>query len=133
MLATLRGKLNTLRRTSAEKDTREEISSNAQSDTVHKVDFDISPDDPLLMHMNNASGVVDIDELEVESPALEEMKAAGVKLIIPLVSQGELVGLLNLGPRRSEQDYTGEDRNFLNSLATSSPLMSGSLMSSRTK
>jgi serine phosphatase RsbU (regulator of sigma subunit) len=37
---------------------------------------------------------------------------------IPLVSQGELVGLLNLGPRLSEQDYSTDDRGLLNTLAT---------------
>src|SRR5712691_6186737 len=33
-------------------------------------------------------------------------------------SQGELVGLLNLGPRLSEQDYSTDDRTLLNDLAT---------------
>ena len=118
MLATLRGKLNSLRRDSSEMDAREEDLSSTQGELIHKVDFDIPTDDPLLSYMSKATGVVDIDEIEVDSPALMEMKQAGVKLIVPLVSQGELVGLLNLGPRRSEQDYTGEDRNFLNSLST---------------
>jgi serine phosphatase RsbU (regulator of sigma subunit)/anti-sigma regulatory factor (Ser/Thr protein kinase) len=118
MLATLRGKFNSFRRGSAEGDTREEDLSMVQSDSIHQVDFEIAPDDPLLAYMSKVSGVVDIDELSIDSTALTEMKAAGVKLVVPLVSQGELVGLLNLGPRRSEQDYTGEDRNFLNSLAT---------------
>src|SRR5260370_1354887 len=39
-------------------------------------------------------------------------------MVIPLVSQGELVGLLNLGPRLSEQDYSTDDRTLLNDLAT---------------
>ena len=37
------------------------------------------------------------------------MKEAGVKVAVPLVSQGELVGLLNLGPRLSEQEYSTDD------------------------
>ena len=45
------------------------------------------------------------------------MKAAGVKLAVPLVSQGELIGVLNLGPRRSEQDYSTDDRKLLDNLA----------------
>ncbi len=36
---------------------------------------------------------------------------------MPLVSQGELIGLLNLGPRLSEQDYSTDDRRLLNRLA----------------
>jgi serine phosphatase RsbU (regulator of sigma subunit)/anti-sigma regulatory factor (Ser/Thr protein kinase) len=46
------------------------------------------------------------------------MRAAGVKLAVPLVSQGELLGVLNLGPRLSQQDYSSDDRALLNNLAT---------------
>jgi len=60
---------------------------------------------------------VEIDRLNLDSPALERMRQAGVKLVVPLVSQGELVGLLNLGPRLSEQDYSADDRALLNNLA----------------
>ena len=63
------------------------------------------------------SEAVDIDALELDSPALRELKAAGVKLAIPLVSQGELIGVLNLGPRLSEQDYSSDDRRLLEKLA----------------
>jgi serine phosphatase RsbU (regulator of sigma subunit)/anti-sigma regulatory factor (Ser/Thr protein kinase) len=37
---------------------------------------------------------------------------------VPLVSQGELIGLLNLGGRRSEQEYSVDDRRLLHTLAT---------------
>ena len=60
---------------------------------------------------------MDIDALELDSPALRELKAAGVKLVVPLVSQGELIGVLNLGPRLSEQDYSSDDRRLLDNLA----------------
>ncbi len=39
-------------------------------------------------------------------------------LVMPLVSQGELVGLINLGPRLSQQDYSSDDRKLLSDLAT---------------
>ncbi len=64
--------------------------------------FDIAPYDPLT----------------ADSPALKALQAAGVKMAVPLVSQGELVGLLNLGPRLSEQDYSTDDRALLNDLST---------------
>ena len=63
------------------------------------------------------NGVVDIDGLEVDSPALSAMRSAGVKLAVPLMSQGELVGVLAVGPRRSNQDYSGDDRRLLDALA----------------
>ncbi len=80
--------------------------------------IDIAPDDPIIAYFQTASGAVDIDKVELESPALEAMKAAGVMMVVPLVSQGELIGLLNLGPRLSEQDYSADDRVLLNNLAT---------------
>ena len=46
------------------------------------------------------------------------MKAADIKVVVPLVSQGELIGLLNLGPRLSQQEYSADDRKLLNDLAT---------------
>src|SRR4051794_27307067 len=78
---------------------------------------DVAPNDPLLAYLQSASGAVDVDTLELDSPALRELKAAGIKLAVPLVSQGELIGVLNLGPRLSEQDYSSDDRRLLDSLA----------------
>src|SRR5215212_2489630 len=78
---------------------------------------EIGPNDPLLAYFQSASEAVDIDALELDSPALRELKTAGVKLAVPLVSQGELIGVLNLGPRLSEQDYSSDDRRLLDKLA----------------
>src|SRR5215211_2755266 len=78
---------------------------------------EIAPNDPLLAYFQSASEAVDIDALELDSPALREFKAVGVKLAVPLVSQGELIGVLNLGARLSEQDYSSDDRKLLDKLA----------------
>ncbi|HEY1274125.1 MAG TPA: SpoIIE family protein phosphatase [Thermoleophilaceae bacterium] len=85
--------------------------------TVEQAPVEISPNDPLLAYFQAATGAVDIDTLDLDSPALRELKAAGVKLAVPLVSQGELIGVLNLGPRLSEQDYSSDDRKLLDNLA----------------
>ncbi|MFM8319624.1 MAG: PP2C family protein-serine/threonine phosphatase, partial [Chloroflexota bacterium] len=85
---------------------------------VKAFQLDIAPNDPLLAYFLTAPGVVALDGLVMESPALRSMKDAGVRLVVPLVSQGELIGLLNLGPRRSEQDYSSDDYRLLHSLAT---------------
>lgn len=81
-------------------------------------EIEISPNDPILAYFTGASGVVEIEKVDLDSPALKKMKMAGVKLVVPLVSQGELIGLLNLGPRRSEQEYSADDRKLLGDLAT---------------
>ena len=78
---------------------------------------EIGPNDPLVAYLQSASGAVEIDTLELDSPAVAELRAAGVKLVVPLVSQGELIGVLNLGPRMSEQDYSSDDRKLLDNLA----------------
>ena len=78
---------------------------------------EIAPNDPIIAYFQSAAGVVDMESLELESPAVEALRAAGVKLVVPLVSQGELIGVLNLGPRLSDQDYSGDDRKLLDNLA----------------
>lgn len=82
------------------------------------VDLDIGPDDPLVEYFINSPDAVEIDKIMIESDALNMLKDQGVKLVVPLVSQGELIGLLNLGPRLSEQDYSADDRRLLNTLST---------------
>jgi serine phosphatase RsbU (regulator of sigma subunit) len=80
--------------------------------------LEIAPNDPIVAYFASASGVVEIDKLDLHSPALKAMKAAQIKVVVPLVSQGELIGLLNLGPRLSQQEYSADDRKLLNDLAT---------------
>jgi serine phosphatase RsbU (regulator of sigma subunit)/anti-sigma regulatory factor (Ser/Thr protein kinase) len=80
---------------------------------------EIGPADPLLVYFQSAPGAVELDKLHnLDSPALRALQTAGVKLVVPLVSQGELIGLINLGPRLSEQEYSTDDRKLLNDLAT---------------
>ncbi len=81
--------------------------------------MEIAPNDPLLAYFQSAAGAVDIDEPRARlARARRRCKAAGVKLVVPLVSQGELIGVLNLGPRLSEQEYSADDRRLLENLAT---------------
>ncbi|HVM18716.1 MAG TPA: SpoIIE family protein phosphatase [Egibacteraceae bacterium] len=80
-------------------------------------DVDIAPNDPLLAYLTSSAGAVDLDSLELESQAVTDLREAGMKLVVPLVTHGELVGLLSLGPRLSEQEYSREDRKLLDDLA----------------
>jgi serine phosphatase RsbU (regulator of sigma subunit) len=88
------------------------------SEQVAGPELEIAPDDPILAYLADVSGVVEVEKLDLDSPALVAMKAAGVKLVVPLVSQGELIGLLNLGPRLSQQEYSADDRKLLSDLST---------------
>lgn len=79
--------------------------------------IDIAPNDPALAYFQGAGGAVALEDLQLDSPAVREMRAAGITMVVPLISQGELIGLLNLGPRLSEQEYSSDDRQLLEKLA----------------
>jgi serine phosphatase RsbU (regulator of sigma subunit)/anti-sigma regulatory factor (Ser/Thr protein kinase) len=82
-----------------------------------EIEVDIAPTDPCLAYFQGAPGPVDLDGLRLDTPGIRALRDAGVKLVVPLVAQGELIGLLNLGPRLSEQDYSADDRKLLENLA----------------
>ena len=119
-MATLLQRLQ-LRRLGRAKRDAQAIEKPATGLSARKIEtphLNIAPNDPLVAYFLSAPGAVEIDKLHMDSPALKALQTAGVKMVIPLVSQGELVGLLNLGPRLSEQDYSTDDRTLLNDLAT---------------
>jgi serine phosphatase RsbU (regulator of sigma subunit)/anti-sigma regulatory factor (Ser/Thr protein kinase) len=78
---------------------------------------DIPETDPLFAYLQSSPGPVDLNRLELASVALDQLRAAGVVLVVPLVTQGELIGSLNLGPRLSEQEYSSDDKRLLATLA----------------
>ncbi len=85
---------------------------------VKALTLEIAPNDPLAIYFQSSPGTVEIERLHMDSPALKVLKAARVKLVVPLVSQGELIGVISLDQRRSEQDYSSDDRGLLSNLAT---------------
>ena len=90
----------------------EEPGEPAQSHSIIRIDLDLAPDDPLVFYLLKGPQVVEIDRLVLDSPALRQLKQQQVKLIVPLISQGELIGMLNLGARLSEQEYSTDDRRL---------------------
>src|SRR6059036_2385962 len=91
--------------------------ASARTPVLETPPIDIAPNDPILAYFHAGSGAVAIDDLQLDSPAVRALRSAGVKLVVPLISQGELIGLLNLGPRLSDQDYSSDDRRLLENLA----------------
>jgi serine phosphatase RsbU (regulator of sigma subunit)/anti-sigma regulatory factor (Ser/Thr protein kinase) len=89
-----------------------------QLQLVTEPPVELAPTDPLLGYLLRAGGAVELDALTLESSGLAELRATGVKLVVPLVAHGELIGVLNLGPRLSEQDYSSDDCRLLEHLAT---------------
>jgi len=80
--------------------------------------LDIPANDALLAYVQGNPGVIDVENFNLNSATIQSLREAGIRLTLPLVSQGELIGLLNLGPRRSEQDYSSDDKRLLQNLAT---------------
>jgi serine phosphatase RsbU (regulator of sigma subunit)/anti-sigma regulatory factor (Ser/Thr protein kinase) len=91
----------------------------AASDTVTtRPSIPIPPTDPLASLLVSRAEPVDLTGLELDSSALAELREAGVVLVVPLIHDGRLLGTVNLGPRKSEQDYTTDDRSLLATLAS---------------
>jgi serine phosphatase RsbU (regulator of sigma subunit) len=80
--------------------------------------LEIPLDDPIILALRSSSGAVELDRLDLDTPAREQLVSAGVKLILPLISHGELIGWLSLGRRLSERDYSTDDRGLLANLAS---------------
>ena len=93
------------------------IASKAPSVVAAGPELDLASNDPLVGYLLSAASAVDITGLQLESPALAALQDAGVVLVVPLISSGSLVGMLSLGPRRSERGYSTDDLRLLNSLA----------------
>ena len=96
--------------------------------------LEIPTNDPLLAYVHNSPGIIEVGKLKLDSPTLQDLREAGVKLSLPLVSQGELIGLLNLGSRLSEQEYSRDDFRLLQDLATqASPALRVAQLAQRQK
>lgn len=90
---------------------RESLAAPAESDIT------IADDDPVLAFALSHSGAMEVERLQLDSPVLHSLQTNGVELALPLASQGELIGLLTLGPRMGGEEYDRENRNLLNTLA----------------
>jgi GAF domain-containing protein len=88
---------------------------NPDHGLVHRLEID--PEDPLVNYATHHPGACDVAELALASPALRRMEKQGLRLVVPLVAQGHLVGLLGLGAPRSAGPYTADDLRFLGELA----------------
>jgi serine phosphatase RsbU (regulator of sigma subunit) len=80
-------------------------------------DAAIPPDDPLVGFFRSASGAVELERVDLDSPALHRLQSARIEVVLPLISQGELIGWLSLGPRLSQQGYSADDLILLTNLA----------------
>jgi serine phosphatase RsbU (regulator of sigma subunit) len=90
-----------------------------------------SPGDSQLAAFAAQSGVevIDVNELDESTPMSARLRAEGVRLAVPLVSQGALIGVIQLGERQGGKAYSLDDRRLLAVLAeqVASPLHTAQL------
>jgi len=89
-----------------------------QPGSTERSEFTVAGNDPIIVYALSHPGAMEVDRLQLDSPVLQQLKTDAVEIALPLVSQGELIGLLVLGPRLKRQEYAREDRTLLNNLAT---------------
>jgi serine phosphatase RsbU (regulator of sigma subunit) len=77
----------------------------------------IAADDPIRAALPQAGGAVDVAQLPADSTAVRALKAEGAALALPLASDGELVGMLALGPEAPGIRYSFDLRELLETLA----------------
>lgn len=78
----------------------------------------IPPDDQLRALVEGTSEPIDLDGLDgLDSPSVDALTDAGVRIVVPLVAEGDLVGLLNLGQRPGGDAYSDRDRELLTRVA----------------
>jgi len=80
--------------------------------------IDIDTRDPFTAYLLGVQAPVALRDVEITSPMMDSLRDQGVAVAVPLISQGELVGVLGLGSRKSDRPYSPDDLRLLNRLAT---------------
>ncbi|MFN8487211.1 MAG: GAF domain-containing protein [Caldilineaceae bacterium] len=78
---------------------------------------EVPPTDPLVIYCLARGEVIDLTKTTLDSPALQMLRGARIKLVAPLLTHEELIGWLGLGARASAQKYSLADLRLLNTLA----------------
>jgi hypothetical protein len=77
----------------------------------------VAPDDTLRAALPRTAGVLDVAQLPLESAGVRTLKATRAELAVPLASEGDLLGVLALGPRRSGTAYSFDECELLDALS----------------
>jgi serine phosphatase RsbU (regulator of sigma subunit) len=85
--------------------------------SVAPSEISVVDNDPIIAYALGHPAAMEIGRLQLASSVLQVLKTDGVEIILPLVSQGELIGLLTLEPRLNGEKYTHENKTLLNTLA----------------
>lgn len=79
-------------------------------------EISIPDDDALIAYLLDHPNTLEVDRVPVNSPLLQDLKLRSADVLMPLVSQGELVGLLILGSHLKGERYSSEELTLLDTL-----------------
>jgi serine phosphatase RsbU (regulator of sigma subunit) len=79
--------------------------------------YAVLPDNGELIELRKADKTGLLAQRARTGPLIEGRQTWGFALYIPLVWQGEVIGRVNFGPKRSDQLYSERDRQLLSSMA----------------
>ena len=79
--------------------------------------LEIAPDEQLIAYFEQHPAPLIADGIDLALPAVPFLAANGVSLLVPLVTQGRLVGLLSLGEPAGGGSYSRDDLAFLTTVA----------------
>ena len=78
---------------------------------------EIAPDEQLIAYFEQHPAPLTADGIDLALAVVPFLSANGVSLLVPLVTQGRLVGLLSLGEPAGGGSYSRDDLAFLTTLA----------------
>jgi serine phosphatase RsbU (regulator of sigma subunit) len=85
-----------------------------KSSAIEMISF--ADDDPFIAYLQKHPGLLETGRLQLDTSVIQNLKVQRAEILLPLASQGELIGLLILGPRLKGEEYTVEQRTMLDSL-----------------
>jgi GAF domain-containing protein len=89
----------------------------SSEDVITLKQLEISPDEQLIAYFEQHPAPLIADSIDLALPAVTLLATSGVRLLVPLVTQGRLVGLLSLGEPAGGGSYSRDDLAFLTTLA----------------
>ena len=89
----------------------------SEEDVIRLKQLEIAPDEQLIAYFEQHPAPLTADGFDLALAAVPLLAANGVSLLVPLVTQGRLVGLLSLGEPAGGGSYSRDDLAFLTTLA----------------
>jgi len=88
--------------------------------TIDKDELSLSPSRGILEQVINRKEIIDIEDFKDHTEYLDEYYtyiAIDARLLVPIMGKNEVMGVIILGNKLTDEDYTEAERDFLTSIA----------------